>query len=129
MWFAGLALGDTSLCQVAIEALEAVLRRPMAEWRIEAPTLCHGLAGLLAICLRFAHDTGNTRIREHIPVLVSRILSQYNPDFPLGFRDLEKGPRYIDQTVWLTGAPGTAMVLLAASLPVEPVWDRALLLS
>lgn len=129
LWFAGLALEDASLCQVAIEAMEVVLRRPMVEQRIESPTLCHGLAGLLAIGLRFVHDTGNKHIREHIPVLVSRILSQFNPDFPLGFRDLEVGPRYIDQTAWLTGAPGTAMVLLAASLPMEPVWDRVLLLS
>jgi hypothetical protein len=29
----------------------------------------------------------------------------------------------------LTGAAGVALVLLAASTPVEPAWDRALLLA
>ena len=129
LWLAGKALEDALLCQTAIEAMEAVLRRPIAERRINSPTVCHGIAGLLAICLRFAQEIDNTTIREQIPVLVSQIMSHYNPDFPLGFRDLEPGGNAVDQTVWLTGAPGTMMVLLAASLPVEPAWDRVLLLS
>lgn len=129
LWFAGLALEDGQIRQTAIEAIEAVLRRPIAERRIDSPTLCHGIAGLLAICLRFAQDTDNETIRAHIPLLVNQILSHYNPDFPLGFRDLEMTNEGIDQTAWLTGAPGVALALLAASLPIEPAWDRMMLLS
>src|SRR5581483_4467008 len=105
-WFAGLALEDASLCQTALEAIEAVLHRPIREREIASPTFCHGIAGLLAICLRFAQETDNTIIHEQIPLLVTQILSHYNPDTPLGFRDLETGTNEVDQTNWLLGAPG-----------------------
>lgn len=129
LWLAGHALNEEKLCQVALEALEAVLRRPVAKRDIDAPTICHGISGLLAICLRFAHETESQTIREHIPLLTRQILEHYNPAFPLGFRNLENREQWIDETGWLTGAAGTALVLLAAALPVEPVWDRVLLLS
>ena len=124
-----MALNEEKLCQVALEALEAVLRRPVTKRDIDAPTICHGISGLLAICLRFAHETESQTIREYIPLLTRQILEHYNPAFPLGFRNLENREQWIDETGWLTGAAGTALVLLAAALPVEPVWDRVLLLS
>ncbi len=129
LWFAGLTLEDTSLCQTALEAMEAVLRRPIAVRGIDSPILCHGIAGLLAICLRFYHDTRRESIGAHIPLLVSQILSHFNPEYPLGFRDLETATVSVDWTNWLTGSPGTALALLAAALPVEPQWDRIMLLS
>jgi len=47
----------------------------------------------------------------------------------LGFRNLETADHEIDQPGLLDGTPGVALVLLAASTPVEPAWDRLFLLS
>ncbi|QBD75435.1 hypothetical protein EPA93_05225 [Ktedonosporobacter rubrisoli] len=129
LWQAGEALPDEGLRQKAREAVEAALRRPPAERRLHSPTLCHGKAGLLLICLHFAHTGASALIREHIPLLTQQILASFNPDTPLGFQDMEGPVVAVDQPNWLTGAPGVALALLAASTDVFPVWDRMLLLS
>lgn len=129
LFLAGQALDDDHLCQFALNALLTVLRRPVPHRFIDSPTLCHGVAGLLQICLRFFHDTRDATLAEQIPLLVTQILDAFDAQSPLGFRDYERADMLVDQPDWLTGAPGTAMVLLAASCPVEPGWDRLLLVS
>ena len=125
LWLAGRALGDSELCRRGVEAIEAVLRRPVAERINDSPTLCHGVAGLLQVCLHFAHECESDLVKVHIPVLTEQILQAFDPTSPLGFRDIdERGP--CDQPAWLTGAPGVAMVLLAATTDVMPTWDRVL---
>src|SRR5207253_2631831 len=57
LWLAGEALGERSHRELAVEAMAAVYRRPMATRRIDSPTFCHGVAGLLQITLRFLQDT------------------------------------------------------------------------
>jgi hypothetical protein len=129
LWLAGRALQQDSYTQMSLEALYAVLARPLSERHIDGPTLCHGVAGLLLICLRFAHDCGDPLILSQIPGLVEQLLSLFDPQSPLGFR--ERGPdgSLVDQPDFLTGAPGVALALLAASTSVEPSWDRLLLLA
>ena len=129
LWLAGQALEDDNLCQEAVKAIETALRRPVPLRQINSPTLCHGVAGLLQICLRFAHESESTIVREHIPLLATQILDAFNPDFPLGFRDLERENIPIDQPAWLTGAPGVVMTLLATATSVTPKWDRIMLIS
>jgi lantibiotic modifying enzyme len=122
LWLAGQALNDDRLRQAAVEAIEGVLRLPIRERGVPSPTLCHGVAGLLQTCLRFAHDTGSPAVKRQIPLLVEQILDAFDPELPFGFRDLDYG----DQPGWLTGAAGVAVALLAASMPVSPAWDRIL---
>jgi lantibiotic modifying enzyme len=129
LWLAGRALREDRYASVALEALHTVLKRPRSMRRIDAPNLCHGMAGLLLICLRFAHESGDPLILEHIPRLVEQILTQFDPQSPLGFRDIGPGGILVDQAGFLTGAPGVALALLAAASPVAPSWDRLLLLS
>lgn len=125
LWLAGCALEDGALCNMGIEAIEAVLRRLISQRGIPSPNICHGIAGLLLICLRFAYECESTLVKAQIPVLVEQILETFNPVLPLGFRDTDQGvPR--DQPAWLTGASGIAMVLLAAATDIPPAWDRIL---
>jgi lantibiotic biosynthesis protein len=129
IWLTGLALNKVFLQRVAIQAIEAVLQRPQTHTHIISPTFCHGWAGLLQICLRFAHETDNKVLRASIPTIAEQILSSYHAETPLGFQDVEVEGTIVDQVSWLTGAPGVAMTLLAASTAVEPTWDHALLIS
>lgn len=125
LWLAGCALEDGALCKIGVEAIESVLRRPVPQRGIPSPNLCHGIAGLLQICLHFAHECESALVKAQIPALVEQILEVFDPDLPLGFRDTDQGvPR--DQPAWLTGAPGVAMALLAAATDVSPAWDRVL---
>ena len=128
LWLAGCALEDEHVRQIGREAIESVLRRSRVERGLSSPTICHGVAGLLQICLRFAHECESPLIHEHIPLLVQEILDAFDSAFPLGFRDSVKGIP-IDQPGWLMGAPGVAMVLLSAATEVIPTWDRVLVIA
>ena len=129
LWLAGEALNEPEYKGMAVAAMEAVYRRPLRDRHIDAPTLCHGVAGLQQITLRFAHDSGLPLFVEAGRELHRQLLDAYEPASLLGYRNLEPGGRRIDQPGLLDGAPGVAMVLLAAATPVEPVWDRLFLLS
>jgi len=129
LWLAGRALGDDDLQQVAVQGMEAVYRRPIDERRIDSPTFCHGVAGLLQVTLRFAHDTSLPVFSQAASELTEQLLSLYDPEQTLGFCSIEPGGNLIDQPGLLDGAPGVALVLLAASSHVDPTWDRLFLLS
>jgi len=129
LWLAGEALLDEDLRQLAIGAMEAVFRRPVAARRIDSPTFCHGKAGLLQITLRFANDTGYQVFATESETLVRELLRAYRPESLLGFRNIEFADREIDQPGLLDGAPGVTLALLAASNAVAPDWDRLFLLS
>jgi hypothetical protein len=129
LWLAGDALDDSSLRELAVEALLAVRRRPVEERHIDSPTFCHGVSGLLQIVLRFAADTGLPEFTAMAAELIDQLLEAYEPERPLGYACLEPGRNPVDRAGLLDGAPGVAMVLLAASTGVEPSWDRLFLLS
>jgi lantibiotic biosynthesis protein len=130
LWLAGTALGEDGLCALAVEAMERVYDRPVAARQIESPTFCHGVAGLLQVTLRFHHDTGLAVFADAAADLVDELLDAFEPDGSLlGFRNVEPSGGRIDQPGLLDGAPGVALALLAASMPVEPTWDRLFLLA
>jgi lantibiotic biosynthesis protein len=133
LWLAGSALEDEGPRRTAVESLEGVFRRPFAGsntgYQLFSPTICHGVGGLLAISLRFAARCSSGVIRAQIPLLVGRILDAWDPDLPLGVRDQEVPGNFVDDPGFLTGAAGVALVLLAASTPTPPSWDRTLLIA
>ena len=129
LWLAGLALHDAELQRVAVAAMEAVLRCPADQRRIDSPTLCHGVAGLLQVVLRFWHDTRLDVFAAGAAELADQLLAAYEPARPLGFASMEPGRNPVDRAGLLDGAPGVALALLAAATDTEPTWDRMFLLS
>ena len=128
LWLAGQASGSSVFLQVAVEAMDAVLRRPEKLLEAPASTLCHGKGGLLAIALRFAHETQSAFIRERIPLLVEQILDQFDPSTAYGFQDLDIDT-WISDPGLRTGACGVILALLASASNSAPVWDRIFLLA
>ncbi|WP_224369915.1 lanthionine synthetase C family protein [Hyalangium versicolor] len=129
LWLAGQALGRAEHQELALSAMEAVYRKPVAARHIDSPTLCHGVAGLLQITLRFAHDTRMPHFKAEAATLTEQLLGQFDPARPLGYYSLEPGGRVVDDPGFLDGAAGVPLTLLAAATAQEPVWDRLLLLS
>jgi len=129
LWLAGEALNHSGHRELAVAAMKAVYQRPVWERRIDSPTFCHGVAGLLQITLRFAHDTGLPLFIEAAQTLSEQLRSSYEPDSLLGYRSLEPGGQRVDQPGLLDGAPGVMLVLMAAATDVEPTWDRLFLLA
>ncbi len=129
LWFAGMALDNSEYRKIAVEAMEAVYRRPLNVRQIDSPTFCHGIAGLMQITLRFARDTSLPQFTEAAYALGEQLLSLYDPQMALGYYSLEAGGNRVDQPGLLDGVPGVILVLLAAATDVEPTWDRLFLLS
>lgn len=129
LYLAGLTLRKAEYCDLAVRAIEAVLRRPIPARQLESPTFCHGVAGLLAIVLRFANDTGASTLQAGAVALTEQLLALYEPDSLLGFRSVERGGKRVDQPGLLDGASGVVLVLLGAACDTEPAWDRLFLLS
>ena len=129
LWLAGEALDDEPLRALAVEGMEAVYRRPAHERGIDSPTFCHGVAGLLQVTLRFAHDTGLPVFAAAADALAAQLVDAYDGSRLLGYASLEPGDNPVDQPGLLDGAAGVALVLIAASTDAEPVWDRLFLLS
>jgi hypothetical protein len=129
LWLAGRALDRNDYRTQAISAMEAVFRRPISARMIDSPTFCHGVAGLLAITMRFARETHDTMFFQESRRLAEQLLAHFEPDSLLGFRCIEYGNNQTDQPGLLDGAAGVAIVLLAASSGIEPTWDRIFLLS
>jgi hypothetical protein len=129
LWLAGEALGEDRYREVALESMKGVLRRPMPRRGISSPTFCHGVAGLLQIAMRFAHDSGCRALFDGVVELYDQLESHYEPGTLFGYRNVEEGDLRTDHPGFLEGAPGVAAVLLAATSGVEPKWDRAFLLS
>jgi hypothetical protein len=129
LWLAGVAFGRPAWRELALEAMQAVYRRPAHARYIDSPTFCHGVAGLLQITLRFAHDTRLPMFIQSAADLTEWLLSAFEPGSLLGYRNWEPGGTRVDQPGLLDGAPGVLLTLLAASSAVEPTWDRMFLLS
>ncbi len=129
LWLAWTVLKDETLRDIALESMETVLSRPIDARNIYSPTLCHGIGGLLTVCLHFAHETKNPIICEHVPVLVNQMLSVCSPKYLLGVRDEKTKGKFVDDPGFLTGSTGVALALLAASTSVAPAWGRVLLIA
>src|SRR5207253_869768 len=129
LWLAGVVTDDFDLRALAVEALEAVHRRPPEARRIDAPTLCHGAAGLLQITLRLAADTGSERLYAAAADVAVRVVDAFEADSLFGYRDLDPDGTPVDRAGLLEGAGGVVLALLAAAAASAPAWDRMLLLA
>ena len=129
LWLAGVATGRSDYRDLALAAMTAVFERPIPNRRIDAPTLCHGVAGLLQVTLRFARDGAGEIFATAAQELTAQLLDAHEPDSRFGYRDLKPSGQRTDNPGLLEGAAGVALVLLAAATPAEPIWDRILMLS
>lgn len=129
LWHAADALQDEELRLFSVRAMEGVATRSELSQNLPSPIICHGIAGVLQTLLRFLEREQSADLVRGSNELARRLVDQYDPHAPLGFRDFE-GEQRIDSPSLLEGATGVALVMLsAASIDVEPAWDRMFLLA
>ncbi len=133
LWAAGISLDDRGLQDEALRIACHARRRAAASTRVHDTTLCHGAAGLAHIYHRWARSTGDARMRTAAVKWFERALSFRRPGQGVGgfVAEATAGPRRTSTTAnagLLTGATGVGLALLAAVTPIEPAWDRILLL-
>jgi hypothetical protein len=120
--------------QAAVALAGRAAERPPAETGVVDAGFCHGAAGLAHIYNRMYQATGEPKLGRAAVYWLERTLDFYRlarddgGSWVRGSRDPAKeGPW--NGTGLLEGAAGVALVLLAATTSVEPVWDRMFLVS
>jgi lantibiotic modifying enzyme len=118
----------------ALSIARRAARRPSEESGVVDVGLCHGAAGLGHLFNRLFQATGEPCLAEAARSWFQRALAMRRPGRGVGgFEARQPGDggamTWVADPGLLTGAAGVALALLAATTPVEPAWDRALLVA
>ncbi|HEX4814515.1 MAG TPA: lanthionine synthetase C family protein [Nonomuraea sp.] len=126
------ALEDTALRAVAVDGFEAALRRLADDGPPSSSGLCHGVAGLLVICRKFAAATGSATAAAAAAELTGVLLSRCDPALPLAIQEStvaeDGGEIRIDDPGLLSGATGVALALLMIGTGQPDRWSRTLVI-
>jgi lantibiotic biosynthesis protein len=127
-------LGRQDWFEAALALARSAARRPLAETGVLDGGLCHGAGGLGVVFARLHQVSGDPALGD-----VARHWFRHALDLArqgTGFGGYsawrythEATGRWEDDPGLLEGAAGVGLALLAAATPVEPAWDRLLLLS
>ncbi|MEU5300503.1 lanthionine synthetase LanC family protein [Streptomyces noursei] len=121
------ATGDRALEARAFAALDGLLDRVAAGDVPRSPTVCHGLAGCVALAHEFA-ARGSEGAARGLARLVTELLDAAEPERALVYRDHETTGHVVDNPGLLTGAAGVALTLRATATGRRPSWWRVLFL-
>jgi hypothetical protein len=117
------------------ELLAHCLAWPADSAGAEDAPLCHGAAGIAHIFNRIYQSERDDRCLAAAVNWYERTLAMRKPGTGVGGFCSRTVPKLDGPSVWepnpafLDGSIGIALALLAATAPIEPCWDRALLLS
>jgi hypothetical protein len=108
--------------------------RPPEKTGVRDAGFCHGTAGLAHIYNRMYQATGNPALRRAAVYWLERTLDFYRRARASGASWVQGSRDGAEEGSWtgtglLGGAAGVALVLLAATTPIEPTWDRMFLVS
>jgi lantibiotic modifying enzyme len=110
--------------------------RPAEQSGVRDCGLCHGAAGVGHIFNRLFQATGEASLAAAARFWFERTLQMRRPKQGIaGFLALRPNPKPPNEKQWiglpgiLEGAAGIGLALLAATTPIEPKWDRMLMLS
>jgi lantibiotic modifying enzyme len=125
------ARGDAGWEAHALELARSAAARPMADCGVQDAGLCHGAAGLAHIFGRLHRTTDDPVFADAARRWLARALEERSSDAQLassaGFYCGDLGARSPARG-FIAGAAGIGLAFAAALTPLEPMWDRALLL-
>jgi class I lanthipeptide synthase len=127
------AAGEAAWASEAIAIGRTAAERSDEGSGVRDAGLCHGAAGLAHIFLRLHHATGEALFADAGALWLSRALDLERAGgldgFPSWFTPEDSASRWVADPGMLRGAAGVGLALLAATSPIDPAWDRALLIS
>jgi hypothetical protein len=125
------ALASPELERTALALLEQIAA-PLATRGVPDACFCHGAAGLAHIYNVAFQRTGSVEMRAHAKHWLAEVLRIRQPGTGIaGYRFLtvdQEATRWGADLTLLSGAAGTALVLLAAIEDQEPAWQALCLL-
>jgi hypothetical protein len=129
------AAGNAEWEEAALTVARRAARRGVEGSAIRDAGLCHGAAGLGHVFHRLHRATGDPELAQAARFWLGHALTLRRPGEGIaGFAAWRTEADGVEKT-WendpgfLEGSAGIGLALLAAISPVEPAWDRVLLLS
>jgi hypothetical protein len=123
---AGRALGQPALETRACELLRKLARPTASDGPLDAG-VCHGAAGMAQLYSLAFQLTGDSELRAAAMHWLAELVQLRTHAAPPGYRYMclhDDAPRWGEDGSLLSGAAGSALVLLAACEPREPEWTR-----
>lgn len=127
MQMAGIAMNKNKYKRMSKRIMLDAYNKPLEINRINSPTFCHGISGVLQISLRLYQLTNQEIYKEQSKRMVKELLTNFNKKYKFGYRDFNL--KYENNPGILTGSSGILLSLMAATSRVDPSWDRIFLLS
>jgi lantibiotic biosynthesis protein len=128
--------GVTDWEQAAVTLACRAAQRPASETGVVNACFCHGTAGLAHLYNRMYQATGEPTLGRAALYWLGRTLDFYHRardaggNWVQGNWDADRRERWTWTGIDVVeGAAGVALVLLAATTSVEPLWDRMFLVS
>jgi hypothetical protein len=128
------AAGEPAWEAEALSLARTASRRSPESGKVRDAGLCHGAAGLGHLFNRLYQATGDPELLAAARAWMVRALDLREPGQGVGGfaawgQDAAGELGWRDDPTLLAGAAGVALALLAAIAPLEPAWDRFLLIS
>ena len=123
------AVGSAAWEATALEIARLATARPLADCGVVDAGLCHGAAGLAHVFNRLYQATGSSDLRDAALQWFERVFEFCRPATGSGGFSVSRPDGSFADPGFLEGAAGIGLALLAAATPLEPRWDRLLLLS
>jgi lantibiotic modifying enzyme len=128
------AVGEPIWEAEALAIARRAAARPVAESGVVDASLCHGAVGLAHIFNRIFQTTDEPAFADAARYWLDRALAYRRPGLGIGgfgaVRETTGGEHdWQPDAGLLFGAAGVGLALLAAATPLEPSWDRLLLLT
>jgi hypothetical protein len=112
----------------ALRIARRAARRSYAASGVRDGCLCHGAAGVGHLFNRLYQATGDPRLADAAHWWIHEALAIRQPEQGIaGYCFWRSDQGWDDTPGFLEGAAGIGLALLAAATPVEPKWDRLLL--
>ncbi|HYG65764.1 MAG TPA: lanthionine synthetase C family protein [Thermoanaerobaculia bacterium] len=126
--------GEAAWERTALDIAAHAAERPDDLGRVMDAGLCHGAAGVAHLFNRMARMTGDERLVRAARHWYGRALEFHQPGEGVGgFRSWSSGADgqqdWREDPGFLEGAAGIGLALLGAISPVDPEWDRVLMVS
>lgn len=123
------SLGVRAWEREALWLARRVNRRPVAKSGVRDCGLCHGAAGVGHLFNRLFQATREVWLKEAATRWFRRALRMRRPGRGIAGFAAYADDSWVTMPGLLNGTAGIALAFLAAATPIEPAWDRLLLLS
>ncbi|AHX21948.1 MULTISPECIES: lanthionine synthetase C family protein [Bacillus] len=123
LWICGRALNNKEYQEIALSAYKAICKKDFKNLKIQTPTFCHGISGILHLTHLMYIESFDKELLSFKNNLAEKILQYYDAENPLGFYDITYSGKKNLSIGALDGVSGILAVLNSINSNEIPEWS------